>query len=106
MIDELEKAFAGVNGSGDSGDSGVSSRMFVTFRSWLNDHESDVFVVCTANDVSRLPPEIGRSERFDGIFFLDLAGRAEKDAISQIYRQPAVRDQPRPASTGRCELNR
>ena len=33
-------------------DSGVSSRMFGTFLSWLNDHTSDVFVVCTANDVS------------------------------------------------------
>ncbi|MFV0446241.1 MAG: AAA family ATPase [Planctomycetaceae bacterium] len=82
MIDEVEKAFAGVNGNGDSG---VSSRMFGTFLSWLNDHSSDVFVVCTANDVSRLPPEFGRSERFDGIFFLDLPGRQEKDAIWNIY---------------------
>lgn len=82
MIDEVEKAFAGVNGNGDSG---VSSRMFGTFLSWLNDHSSDVFVVCTANDVSKLPPEFGRSERFDGIFFLDLPGREEKDAIWNIY---------------------
>ncbi len=83
MIDEVEKAFAGVSGSGDSG---VTSRMFGQFLSWLNDHESDVFVVCTANDVSRLPPEFGRSERFDGIFFLDLPGREEKEAIWNIYR--------------------
>ncbi|MEZ6096888.1 MAG: AAA family ATPase [Pirellulaceae bacterium] len=82
MIDEVEKAFSGVNGSGDSG---VSTRMFGTFLSWLNDHESDVFVVCTANDVSRLPPEFGRSERFDGIFFLDLPERDEKEAIWNIY---------------------
>ncbi len=84
MINEVEKAFAGVNGSGDSG---VSSRRFGTFLSWLNDHESNVFVVCTANDVSRLPPEFGRSERFDRIFVLDLLGRSEKDAIWQIYRE-------------------
>ena len=83
MIDEVEKAFAGLNGSGDSG---VSSRMFGTFLSWLNDHESDVFVVCTANDVSKLPPEFGRSERFDGVFFLDLPDRKEKDSIWRIYR--------------------
>ena len=38
MIDEVEKAFAGVNSSGDSG---VTSRMFGTFLSWLNDHTSD-----------------------------------------------------------------
>lgn len=83
MIDEVEKAFAGVNGSGDSG---VASRMFGQFLSWLNDHQSDVFVVCTANDVSKLPPEFARSERFDGVFFLDLPSREEKDAIWDIYR--------------------
>jgi len=82
MIDEVEKAFAGVSGSGDSG---VTSRMFGTFLSRLNDHESDVFVVCTANDVSKLPPEFGRSERFDGIFFLDLPSREEKALIWSIY---------------------
>tara|TARA_R110001592_G_scaffold29135_3_gene105994 strand:- start:27528 stop:29024 length:1497 start_codon:yes stop_codon:yes gene_type:complete len=83
MIDEVEKAFAGMNGSGDSG---VASRMFGTFLSWLNDHQSDVFVVCTANDVSKLPPEFSRSERFDGVFFLDLPDREEKDAIWVLYR--------------------
>jgi SpoVK/Ycf46/Vps4 family AAA+-type ATPase len=84
MLDEVEKAFSGIGGSGDSG---VAARMFGTFLSWLNDHESDVFVVCTANDVSKLPPEFSRSERFDGIFFLDLPSREEKDAIWQLYRQ-------------------
>ena len=82
MIDEVEKAFAGINGNGDSG---VASRMFGTFLSWLNDHESDVFVVCTANDVAKLPPEFGRSERFDGTFFLDLPGCDEKQAIWDLY---------------------
>lgn len=84
MIDEVEKAFAGVGG-GNSGDSGVSSRMFGAFLSWLNDHESDVFVVCTANDVTKLPPEFARAERFDGVFFLDLPEREQKDAIWQLY---------------------
>ncbi|MCA9091474.1 MAG: AAA family ATPase [Planctomycetaceae bacterium] len=95
MIDEVEKAFAGANGSGDSG---VSSRMFGQFLSWLNDHTSDVFVVCTANDVSKLPPEFGRSERFDALFFLDLPDRNEKDAIWAIYLDQFSidRDQRRP----------
>jgi SpoVK/Ycf46/Vps4 family AAA+-type ATPase len=46
MIDEVEKALADVGNSGQN-DSGVSSRMFGSFLSWLNDHDSDVFVVCT-----------------------------------------------------------
>ena len=95
MIDEVEKAFAGL---GSQGDSGVSARMFGTFLTWLNDHTSDVFVVCTANDVTRLPPEFGRSERFDGVFFLDLPDRAEKNAIWRIYRDlfAIPSDQPQP----------
>lgn len=86
MIDEVEKALGGVASSSQT-DGGVSARMFGTLLGWLNDHESDVFVVCTANDVSKLPPEFSRAERFDGVFFLDLPGRAEKDAIWEIYRQ-------------------
>jgi SpoVK/Ycf46/Vps4 family AAA+-type ATPase len=86
MIDEVEKAFAGAT-SGGSGDSGVSSRMFGTFLTWLNDHESDVFVVCTANDVQKLPPEFSRAERFDAVFFLDLPDRGQKDEIWTLYIQ-------------------
>ena len=80
MIDEVEKAFAGVSNSGQT-DCGVSLRMFGSFLSWLNDHDSDVFVVCTANDVAKLPPEFSRAERFDGTFFLDFPGREQKQAI-------------------------
>jgi len=83
FIDECEKALSGA--SGNSGDSGVSARLFGTFLSWLNDHESDVFVVATANDISRLPPEFARSERFDAVFFLDLPAQEQRQAIWQLY---------------------
>ena len=98
MIDEVEKAFSGL---GSQGDSGVAARMFGTFLTWLNDHESDAFVVCTANDVSKLPPEFARSERFDAVFFLDLPDRAEKDAIWAIYRNQfgIPNAEPRPDDT-------
>jgi SpoVK/Ycf46/Vps4 family AAA+-type ATPase len=84
MIDEIEKAFAGVGSSGQT-DSGVTARMFGSFLSWLNDHKSDVFVVATSNDISKLPPEFGRSERFDGIVFVDL--REQKNLIWEQYIQ-------------------
>jgi len=61
MVDEVEKALAGSSGS--SGDSGVAARLFGTLLGWLNDRTSDSFVVCTANDIARLPPEFARSER-------------------------------------------
>jgi SpoVK/Ycf46/Vps4 family AAA+-type ATPase len=84
MVDELEKALAGVGGQGDSG---VSTRLFGTLLTYLSDHDSDVFFVATSNDISRLPPELARAERFDGVFFLDLPSRAEKDLIWALYRR-------------------
>ncbi|MBI1247729.1 AAA family ATPase [bacterium] len=84
FVDELEKALGGTSGSGQT-DSGVGSRMLGTLLTWLADHESDVFVICTSNDVSKLPPELTRAERFDAIFFLDLPGKSQKQAIWQMY---------------------
>jgi SpoVK/Ycf46/Vps4 family AAA+-type ATPase len=86
FLDEVEKAFSGVSASGQT-DSGVSARLFGTFLSWLNDHTSDVFVVATANDVAKLPPEFSRAERFDGVFFLDLPDSQQRLAIWQIYQE-------------------
>ena len=65
--------------------SGVTARVFGSLLTWLNDHESDVFFVGTCNDASKLPPEFARAERFDGVFFVDLPGREQKDAIWGIY---------------------
>jgi hypothetical protein len=96
FVDELEKALAGL---GSQGDSGVSTRMFGTLLTWLSDHTSDVFFVGTSNDISKLPPEFGRAERFDGLFFLDLPSAVEKGLIWQMYRKHfgILANQPRPA---------
>ena len=84
MVDEVEKALSGVANSGQT-DSGVSARLFGTFLTWLNDHQTDVFTICTCNDITKLPPEFSRSERFDGIYFLDLPDVQQKRAIWRIY---------------------
>lgn len=84
FVDEIEKALSGVASSGQT-DSGVSARLFSSLLTWLNDHTSDVYFIATSNDISKLPPEFSRSERFDGIFFLDLPANAEKSAIWDLY---------------------
>ncbi len=84
MVDEIEKS---LSGSGSNGDSGVSTRLFGSFLTWLSDHESDVYVVASCNDISKLPPEFSRAERWDAVFFVDLPGRVEKDAIWRLYLQ-------------------
>src|SRR5207244_618408 len=62
---------------------------------------SDVFFVTTSNDISKLPPELSRAERFDALFYLDLPSSGEKDVIWNLYRQqfgiPA--NQARPGDT-------
>lgn len=82
FVDEIEKALGG----GDTGDSGVTSRLKGAFLTWMNDHTSDVFFVATANDISRLPGEFVRSERVDSVFFMELPNREAKTAIWKIYR--------------------
>ncbi|HEY7328490.1 MAG TPA: AAA family ATPase [Gemmataceae bacterium] len=84
FVDELEKALSGVGGAGDSG---VATRLFGTFLTYLSDRTSDTFVIGTCNDISKLPPEFSRAERWDGIFFLDLPHSTDKDAIWTLYRR-------------------
>lgn len=81
-IDEIEKAFAGI---GSSGDSGTSTRLFGTFLSWMQDKESFVFVIATANKIESLPPELMRKGRFDEIIFVDLPAINERREILRIH---------------------
>lgn len=86
FIDEVEKALGGTTGGGRQ-DSGVSSRMLGSLLTWLADHQSDIFVVATSNDVSQLPPELTRAERFDAIYFTDLPTSDERQGIWQIWME-------------------
>ncbi len=84
FIDELDKAFAGGGGSGDS-DGGTSGRIFGSFLTWMQEKKSPVFVMATANRVERLPGEFLRKGRFDEIFFVDLPNSAERKDIFEIH---------------------
>ena len=79
-IDELEKGFSGSRSSAAT-DGGTSARVLGSFLSWLQDRKAPVFVVATANDVTQLPPELLRKERFDELFFVDLPNQEEREAI-------------------------
>ncbi|MDX2216091.1 MAG: AAA family ATPase [Oculatellaceae cyanobacterium bins.114] len=81
-IDEIDKAFAGLDGRGDSG---TTSRVFGTFITWLAEKTSPVFVVATANNIQALPPEMLRRGRFDEIFFVGLPTQEERKAIFAVH---------------------
>ncbi|WNZ23449.1 AAA family ATPase [Leptolyngbya sp. NK1-12] len=81
-IDEIDKAFAGVDSRGDAG---TTSRVFGTFITWLAEKTSPVFVVATANNIQALPPEMLRRGRFDEIFFVGLPNQEERRAIFAVH---------------------
>jgi ATP-dependent 26S proteasome regulatory subunit len=89
-VDELEKALAGATGGG--GDSGVSSRVFGSLLTWMEEKDKPVFVVATANDISRIPPELLRKGRMDEIFFVDLPTPQERAEILAIHLTRRQRD--------------
>ena len=82
-IDEIEKAFSGVGGSG--GGSDVTTRLFGQFLTWMQEKESTVFIIATANDISHMPPEFLRKGRFDELFFVDLPNKEERRMIIEIH---------------------
>lgn len=81
-IDELDKAFGGINNRGDSG---TTNRVLATFITWLSEKKSPVFVIATANSISSLPPEITRKGRFDETFFVNLPSEQEKKSIFRVH---------------------
>ena len=89
-VDEIEK---GLNGVGSSNDSGVSSRIFGTFLTWMQEKEAPVFVVATANNISGLPPELLRKGRFDEIFFVDIPTLNERKEIFKLHLSKRLKNE-------------
>lgn len=81
-VDELEKAFAGI---GTDGGHEVTTRLFGTFLTWMQEKTSTTFVVATANDINKLPSELLRKGRFDEIFFVGLPKDDERRKIFEIH---------------------
>lgn len=79
-LDEIEKGLA----VGDD-DDGLSRRLLGTLLTWMSERNKAVFLVATANDISRLPPEMVRKGRFDEIFFVDLPSPENRREILGIH---------------------
>ena len=79
-MDEVEKGLGQ-----DSNDAGVSQRLLGTLLTWMAEHQSQVFVVATANNIHALPPELMRKGRLDELFFVDLPGPEVREAIIRLH---------------------
>ena len=91
-VDEIDKGFAGMVG-GHDGDNGVTRRVIGTFLTWMQEKRSPVFIIATANDLTKLPAELLRKGRWDELFFVDLPTIEERVAIWEVqirrhHREP------------------
>lgn len=88
FIDEIEKGLAGVN-STQTGDGGTTKRSMGQFLKFLSDSRpKGIYVIATCNNISSLPPEWIRAERWDcAPFFIDLPSEEEQDAILDHYKK-------------------
>lgn len=89
-IDEIEKAFAGVGKDASGG--GVTTRLFGYFLTWMQEKDSTVYVVATANDITGIPPEFLRRGRFDEIFSVRLPDNDERKRIFEIHLKRRHKD--------------
>lgn len=90
-LDEIDKGFSG-SGSSNVSDGGTTARVLSSFLTWMQEKNSPVFIIATANDISHLPPELLRKGRFDEIFFLDLPKVRERMEIFAIHLLKRHRD--------------
>lgn len=89
-VDEIEK---GLSNSASSNDGGVSNRIFGTFLTWMQEKTAPVFVIATANNISKLPAELLRKGRFDEIFFVDLPTLNERKEIFSVHLKRRLKDE-------------
>jgi len=89
-LDQIEKGLA----VGDD-DDGLSRRVLGTLLTWMSERQKAVFIVATANEIMRLPPEMVRKGRFDEIFFVDLPSQQNRRDIFEIHLRKRCLDPAR-----------
>lgn len=63
----------------------MTTRLFGQFLTWMQEKENTVFIVATANDISKIPPEFLRKGRFDELFYADFPNDEERRKIIEIH---------------------
>lgn len=89
-FDEIEKGLAGATDG--SADGGVSSDALGSMLQWMQDRRGDAFVIATANDVTKLPPELLRKGRFDNVWFVGLPDAEERGSVLEAALRNYGRD--------------
>lgn len=85
-VDEIEKAFAGAGNEQENDD--TMTHIIGRFLTWMQEHETMVYLVATANNLLKMRPELLRKGRWDEIFFLTYPEReGRKQIICQKLKE-------------------
>lgn len=93
LVDEVEKALAGA--TGEQGDGGVSADALGALLQWMNDRTGESFIILTANQAEKLPPELTRKGRLDEIWWVDLPTEAERAGVIAAALKSHMEDESR-----------
>lgn len=83
-IDEFGRDMSGGQSSG-SVDGGTTDRVHGEFLQGIQELPDEVFLVCAANRIDGLPPEMLRADRFDKIMFVGFPTHSERAEIFGIH---------------------
>ena len=83
-IDEFGRDLSG-GASSSHVDGGTTDRVHGEFLTGLQELPKNVFLMCAANQLENLRPEMLRADRFDKIMFVGLPSFEERIAIIKIY---------------------
>lgn len=82
-IDEFGRDLSGGSSSSHV-DGGTTDRVHGEFLTGLQELPEETFLMCAANQLDALRPEMLRADRFDKIFFVGLPSFAERRSIFEI----------------------
>ncbi len=82
-LDEIDKSMPMTNSAASDG--GTSARLMASLLTWMQDRAQTVFVVATANNIARIPPELIRRGRLDETFFIGLPDAAARVEILDVH---------------------
>lgn len=83
-IDEFGRDLSGGSSSSHV-DGGTTDRVHGEFLTGLQELPEETFLLCAANQLDALRPEMLRADRFDKIMFVGLPSHSERKAIFQIH---------------------
>lgn len=87
FIDELEKGWSGIGGRGNVTSDSINERAMSQFLKFMQDRKDGIYILATCNDISKIPPEYLRAERWDTApWFIDLPQTEERKSIFEYYK--------------------